>query len=133
MKKIICSLLAVITAISLSFAAIPTMDDDPEEAIPLQYNEPAEGEENANLRGNIFVPIIATYSQSLTRINVVFMYNYGDIDIRLSNLTTGGSSTVQTSSNFGSVYVPIVNGSGYYCVEFICEGETVCYGYFNVQ
>ena len=132
MKKIISSLLAVFTAFSLSFAAIPMMDDEPEEAIPLQYNEPGEGEENANLRGNSFFPIIATYSQSLSRINVIFMYNYGEIDIRLSNLTAGGISTVQTSSDFGSVNIPIVSGNGYYCIELICGGLTVCYGYFNV-
>lgn len=131
MNKIVCSLFAVFTAFSLCFAAIPMMDDEPEEAIPLRYNEPGEGEENANLR-NYFIPIIATYSQPLSRISVVFMYNYGDIHIRLSNLTTGGISTVQTSSDFGSVNIPIVSGNGYYCIEFICGGLTVCYGYFNV-
>lgn len=133
MKKITCCLLAVFTAFSLSFAtsaSVMISDDPEEEAIPLQTNEPGEGD--ANLRGNTYVPIIASYNPSLYRISLEFLYNIGDIEIQLNNLTAGGSVSVPTNTNCGNVYIPIVLGSGYYCLEFLIDGVTMYYGYFNV-
>lgn len=129
--EIVCFLLAVFATFSFSFATSALLNDDPEEeAIPLQTNEPGEGD--ANLRGNSYIPILATYNPSLCRITVEFLNNIGDIDMRLTNLSAGGSSTIQTNAYCGNVYIPILYGSGYYCIEFLCDGVTMYSGYFNV-
>lgn len=132
MKKIVFLLLAMFTAFSLSFAFETRMDDDPEEAIPLQFNEHGEGGDGNNIRGGVFMPIIATYNPSTSCVCIVFLSNVGDIDIRLTNLTTGGVSYVQANANSGSIFIPIIYGNGFYSLEFISEGTTMYYGYFNV-
>lgn len=134
MKKVTLFFLAAFAAFASCLAASFSfkMNDDPEEEpIPLQYNESGEGD--ANLRGNTYATISATYNPSLCRISVVFSSINGNIDIRLTNLTSGGSSTVQTDALLGNVYVPVLYGSGYYYVEFFCNGTMACSGYFNVQ
>lgn len=131
MKKFTLFLLTAFAAFSFCFAASSKMNDDPEEEpIPLQYNEPDEGD--ANLRGNTYTPILATYFPSLSQINVVFLNVNGNINIRLTNLSAGGSSTVQVNAVFDNIYIPVLYGSGYYYIEFLCDGAMVCSGYFNV-
>lgn len=132
MKKFVFLLLAMLTAFSLSFAFETRMDDDPEEAIPLQYNEHGEGGDGNNIRGGVVIPVAATYNPSSSCVCIVFLYNVGDIEIRLTNLTAGESFTIQANANSGSIYIPIINGSGFYSLEFISEGEVSYYGYFNI-
>lgn len=123
---------AAITALSLSYATTPMMDGDGEDPIDIIYNGPGDGGSENNMRGGIFVPLTAIYYSSLSRVIVMFSDNLGDIDIRLTNMITGGASTIQTNTNIDYISIPVVYGSGYYCLEFLINGVTMYYGYFNV-
>lgn len=132
MKKTVFLLLAMFTAFSLSFAFETRMDDDPEEAIPLQFNEHGEGGDGNNIRGGVFIPVVATYNPSTTCVCIDFVYGMGVIDIKLINLSTGEYSLTPVDSSFGNSYIPILLGCGLYRIEFISGSSILYYGYFNV-
>jgi hypothetical protein len=64
-------------------------------------------------------------------VTVCFLSSLGVFDITLTNLTTGGTDTMQINSNFGGAVIPVNLGSGNYRIDFSSSGGNY-YGTFVV-
>lgn len=123
---IICVIAFLNPAIAIAIA-----DDDGDgdgDVIDITYLEPGQSYN----RSQIVPPIQASLiNQSI--VAVTFIYDVGEISIRISNLTTGHSSVTVVDSSFGKCLLPVTGGSGSYCVDFQTENGSYYFGYFLVQ
>ena len=102
--------------------------DDEYEAIDLTFeqNNPDIGARTGNM-----LPIEAYFSSSLSAVFVNFLVCVGEVEIRLTNLTTGSMISTVVNSAIGSCFIPVTGGSGLYRLDFQdCDGAIV-YGYFQ--
>lgn len=90
---------------------------------------------NQSLNGNgpgrdvVSVPIVATLFRTIHCIEVVFLYNIGEVTITMSNLTTGSLSTTLVDSQNGSIIIPISSVSGFLQITFQTEDSSSYVGY----
>lgn len=130
MKKI-ASLLLLFCSLSLyaspTHETSPMADDDEIIEIDVNYNPPVTGPKRAPAH----IPITASYYVSSSIIEVIFLSNIGNVNIVLTNLSTGSMSTFNTSSE-GPLFIPISQIDGFYSIEFITSAGHTFIGYLSI-
>ena len=104
-------------------------DDDDVIEIDVNYTPPVTGPK----RTPAVIPISATYYATFSCIEVCFLYNIGDVDIVITNITSGSSSFYNIHSFIGSVVIPFYYDYGSYCIEFSTESGAVYSGLFTLE
>lgn len=78
------------------------------------------------------IPIEAYYIALNSSICVTFSQNLGDMDVTVTNLTTGDSDDFEIVASIGSTLLPISGDTGYYRIDFILSSGTQYYGEFEI-
>lgn len=131
MKKIV---LLFLLLIPFSLFAEPewisTSVSDEEDVIEIDisYTPPVTGPK----RTPSLIPIDASYHSLLSFIEVVFLSDIGDVDIVITNLSSGTEINYNVSSSIGSANLPIVQTTGYYSITFTSSGGNMYVGYFLI-
>lgn len=115
MKLFTLSLMMTIASL-LSFtpyAQAQDIPDDDDEIIIVITEEITETGPTRSI-----IPIQATYSISLSCLDVVFLNNIGEVEIAITDYFSGSSTTYHIQSSLGEVLIPINNPSGVYMIEF---------------
>lgn len=119
---------------SLSFLAstqnetINVSDDDDEVIeIDVNYIPPVTGPK----RAPAYIPINATYYVASSIIEVTFLFDIGNVDILITDLSNGSSSTFNTSS-MAPFYIPKNLTYGIYSIEFITSTGCTYIGYLSI-
>lgn len=103
-------------------------DDDDVIEIDVNYTPPVTGPK----RTPAVIPISATYYASFSCIEVCFLYNIGDVDIVITNLTTGSTSSINASSSVGRIYIPFNYSSGSFSIDFYASNGSSYCGYLLI-
>lgn len=130
MKKLLFLLMTATTMALFPLSAFAQNNGDDEyEAIDLTFeqNNPDIGARTGNL-----LPIEAYYSSGLSAVFVNFLNSVGEVEIRLTNLTTGGMVSTVVNSAIGSCWIPVTGGSGVYRISFNTEEGFCFYGLFSI-
>lgn len=125
MKKLflLLSILCLSAGISLS-----STDD---QVIPIHTLDD-NANKGRNHRGFDDVPIHAMYEESSATVRVFFLQNLGEVDVFITNISTGFFVDYTVQSNTGYVELPLNGVSGYYFIEFYTSGGTGYIGEFQI-
>jgi hypothetical protein len=112
-------LLTLFLASATALFAYPSEDlsfksDDDVIEIDVNYTPPFTGPK----RSPALVPICATYYPSLSYIELSFIYYIGDVEISITELTSGANQSYCFSSSYGSAIIPFCYTSGIFYIEF---------------
>lgn len=100
------------------------LDDDVIE-IDVNYTPPVTGPK----RTPVVIPISASYYSLLSCIEICFLYDIGDVNIVITNLTTSSSSAFSASSLIGNVSIPFNHSAGFFSIEFHTLAGVTYFGY----
>ena len=78
------------------------------------------------------IPIEAYYISLNSSICVTFSQNLGDMDVTVTNMTTGDSDDFEIVASVGSTLLPISGDAGYFRIDFILASGTQYYGEFEI-
>ena len=121
MKKIFAFIAAMIIAV-ISYA-------DGEGVVPISVQDATSQSDPVH---RTIVPIEAYYIAFNSSICVTFSQNLGDMDVTVTNLTTGDSDDFEIVASVGSTLLPISGDAGYFRIDFILASGTQYYGEFEI-
>ena len=136
MKQMLIKKLVYLFVTVVAMTAFPVLSmaqdngDDEYEAIDLNYEQ---NNNNIGVRTGVVIPVEAYYMNGMSAVYVEFMMNVGEIEIRLTHLTTGSTTSTLVHSSIGSCILPVTGGPGMYRITFITESGEQYYGMFNSQ
>ena len=81
-------------------------------------------------RDLIVVPVFCTYNNATLFFS--FLEDLGELDIIVTNLSTGSTSIYEYDSAFGSVVFGVSSNSGAYLIRIITESGDYYYGEYTL-
>jgi len=129
MKKVLFFALALIMSAPLSMAQNGG-GNNPFEII---IEEGGSNEGGPNHRSPDIIPIEASYSPSLSCLELTFSENLGAVTVRIENLTTGAYSQTVINAVQGSQYLPITGDAGEYEITFTLLDGHIYIGTFEIE
>ncbi len=132
MRKFFLFFLMTVSMLFSFFSPAVAQDipDDGEEVIVIDITN--QNTETDPQRSLPLIPILANYHVLLSCIEVVFLYDMGDVTISITNLTNGYNSITIVDSFYGGAILPILRISGLWEVMFSTEGGDTYMGGFTI-
>lgn len=84
-------------------------------------------------RAPAFIPIRAYYAGSFTSVCVQFLQNIGDVDVTITNLSTGDYVDYDVDSSTGGTLLPISGEVGSYRIVFLLASGAGYEGEFEIE
>ena len=85
------------------------------------------------IRIPVWIPIEASYSPSLSCLELSFSDNLGAVTVRIENLTTGANFQTVINAVQGSHYLPITGDAGVYELSFTLLDGHIYIGVFEIE
>lgn len=128
-KKImaIYAMFILASANCLAFSKVTKGDDI---VIPIEVSE---SENDTTIFRSLPAPIYAVFSPNQALISLNFISDCGNVFIMVSNLLSGESLFYEESSQSGSIIIPFIGGTGFYCIRIKTDKNISYHGYFNVD
>ena len=84
-------------------------------------------------RAPAFIPMQAYYDGFLTSVCVQFLQNIGDVEVTITNLSTGDYVNYNVGSSTGGVFLPISGVEGTYRIVFLLTSGVEYEGEFEIE
>lgn len=131
MRKIFLFFLMTVSMLfSFSSPAIAQDIPDDEEVIVVDITHNTT--ETGPKRSPAIIPISANYYVLSSCLEILFLYDIGDVTISMTNLTTGYNSITIVDSFYGGAILPILSISGLWEIVFSTEGGDIYVGSFII-
>lgn len=127
MKKIVLLLSFICLVAMTSWSA----EDDPQ-FIPIAVLDNTI-ETGQTHRAPAFIPMQAYYDGFLTSVCVQFLQNIGDVEVTITNLSTGDYVNYNVDSSTGGVFLPISGVEGTYRIVFLLSSGVGYEGEFEIE
>ena len=132
MKKSLLPKLLLLLSFSLFASPMqaPAFTPDDDDVIEIDVNSlPAT---NGPKRTPAISPISAACHVNLSFIEVNFLFDLGDVDIVVTNLSSGSSSAFNVHSSIQNTFIPFVFTPGYHTIVFTTSAGAIYSGCFVI-
>lgn len=116
----------LLTAVLLSVSSIAKAQDIPNDEGVIVVDITQNTTETGPKRAPAIIPISANYYLLSSCLEVLFLYDMGDVTVSVTNLNTGYNSTFMTDSSHG-IILPLLRIPGPWEITFNAEGKGVIY------
>lgn len=83
-------------------------------------------------RDSIAVPILGYYDVFSSTVRVLFLQNIGEVDVTITNLSSGYYEEYDVDSSIGITVIPVDGGNGLYHITFLLSNGGGYEGEFEV-
>ncbi len=125
MQKHILVLLAAV------MLAMPESKADGDTPIPLRI-ENGTVQDTPVIRNPAYIPMQAIYLEKLTGVLVTFTNYIGDVEVSVSNMTTGAQFDYELDSSCVTALLSVGEDYGIFRIEFITSSGVVYSGEFEI-
>lgn len=88
--------------------------------------------EETTYRAPAFIPIQVYYDDFISSVCIQFLRNIGELEVTITNLSTGDSASYDIDSNSGTVIIPINGDSGTYDITLLTSNMSGYEGEFEI-
>ncbi len=78
------------------------------------------------------IPIKVSYVSFISALNITFMNSLGEVEVNVTNHSTGDYLSGTLDANAGTAILPISGDEGFYTVTFVRSDGTEYYGEFEL-
>ena len=123
--------ITILLAVALLFLHYPlsaeVFSDDEEENIDITVDPTG-----TPVTRSLYSPVSAMFNHTNNLVYITFVNNIGDITINLTHINTCNTITIYADSSMNSCIIPVTDGIGMYCLEFLLSDGSRYYGFFQV-
>lgn len=116
----------------LSFSSTAKAQDIPDDEGVIVIDITSITTEQGPKRSPAIVPIAANYYVLSSCLEVIFMYDMGDVSVSVINLTSGYNYSTIVDSYYGTAILPLPLSSGLWAISFSTDDEDNFIGYLII-
>lgn len=129
MKQLFLSFLMAVSLL-LSFSSTAKAQDIPDDEGVIVIDITSITTEQGPKRSPAIVPIAANYYVLSSCLEVIFMYDIGEVTVSAINYSTGYINSTIVDSSLGTSILPLLSSSGLWAISFSTDDGYSFIGFF---
>lgn len=117
----------------LSFSPAAKAQDTPDEEGVIVIDLSSITTEHGPKRSPVLVPINATYYVPSSCLEILFLFDMGDVSVSVTNISSGDHYSTTVESYCGTAILPLPLSSGLWAISFSTDDGDNYIGYFIIS